>query len=66
MFNHSSLRIEVHLTLWDDKTLSNDKNVKIFKAVHTFIQRCVRFNLIMFLKLHYLHVFACFLQYYNI
>ena len=47
MYNLLSLNflniIDVHLLLWGDNTLSYDENIKIFKEVHTFIQKCGRF-----------------------
>lgn len=36
--------VHVHLIILGNKSLSDDENVKIFKAVHTFIQNCGRFN----------------------
>lgn len=48
MYNLLSLNIlniiDVHSILWGDKSVSADKNVKRFKAVNTFIEKCGRFN----------------------
>lgn len=43
--------IDVNLILWGDKFLSDDGNVKMFKAVHTFIHECGR--LIQYKKLYF-------------
>lgn len=40
----STCTLNVHLIILGNKSLSDDENVKIFKAVHTFIQNCGRFN----------------------
>lgn len=40
----STCTLNVHLIILGNKSLSGDENVKILKAVHTFIQNCGRFN----------------------
>lgn len=40
----STCTLNIHLIILGNKSLSDDENVKILKAVHTFIQNCGRFN----------------------